>query len=321
MKGSYATTPGVSAARLGVLGLLSGLMLGMDGCAGSPEASRDVNVVPLIFTEIAAHGWREPESGEYGGVAMAAVLVRGPAGRDVGQVGYLAMDTGSALTFLYLGRDGERYVERAGTVRIGCETIDLPGRNFEKDNDRGIGIIGVLGADFLLDAPSVFDPREGLITRYPGDIGVEPGSRAIDQLETVTEVPFENIEGHIIVTVRVEGRDLRLMWDTGCPHLLWLGEAGRAGDEEHTGQDVEGGQFPMYFGAATLELPGEAPASVPALRVPRFPYYEGTVESLGGNIQGLAGQSVFGRRVMVFDRERGVIRLGAPEGIRDESAE
>ena len=61
----------------------------------------------------------------------------------------------------------------------------------------------------LLAAPSVFDPREGLITRYPGDIGAEPGSRAIDGIETVTEVPFENVEGLIIVTVRVDGRDLR----------------------------------------------------------------------------------------------------------------
>ncbi|MCC6969080.1 MAG: hypothetical protein IT434_02565, partial [Phycisphaerales bacterium] len=165
--------------------------------------------------------------------------------------------------------------------------------------------------------PSVFDPRGGLITRYPVDIGAQPGSRAIDGIVTVAEVPFENVGGHIIVTVRVDGRDLRLMWDTGCPHLLWLGETGRLGDEEHTGQDVEGGQFPMYFGSATLELAGEAPEAVPALRVPRFPYYEGTVESLGGNIHGLAGQSVFGRRLMVFDTARGVIRLGARDASHD----
>lgn len=275
----------------------------------------DRNVVPLVFTEIAEHGWREPESGEYGGIAVPAMhRVEGGAW----QVGYLAMDTGSALTFLYLGRDGERYVERAGTVRIGCETLELPGRNFEEDDDRGIGIIGVLGADYLLDAPAVFDPRDGLITRYPGDAGGASGTRAIDAIETVAEVPFENIDGHIIVTVQVDGRDLRLMWDTGCPHLLWLGESGRPGDEEHTGQDVEGGQFPMYFGRAMLELEGERATDVPALRVPRFPYYERTVELLGGNIHGLAGQSVFGRRIMVFDAERGVIRLGASEEAHEQ---
>ncbi|MBX3315372.1 MAG: hypothetical protein KF902_00760 [Phycisphaeraceae bacterium] len=286
------------------------------GCHSGPARERSacgVNVVPLVYTEMEDHAWREPESewgAEWGGVAVAAAYK--------GTVGYLAMDTGSALTFLYLGRDGERYVKHAGTVRIGCESFDLPGRNFQEDDDRGIGIIGVLGADYLLDVPSVFDPSSGLITRYPDDAGKPVGERAIDAIETVAEIPFEDVGGHILVTVRVDGRDLRLMWDTGCPHLLWLGEGGRAGDEEHTGQDVEGGQFPMYFGAAMLELPpgrggatSEPAREIPALRVPRFPYYEGTVEALGGNIHGLAGQSVFGRHVMVFDAVRGVIGLGA----------
>ena len=284
------------------------------GCDRRVEPATRVNAVPLVFTEIAGHGWRAPESGEFGGVAIP---VAHRASDGAWRVGYLAMDTGSALTFLHLGRDGARYVEHAGEVRIGGETFRLPGRNFDEDEDRGIGIIGVLGADYLLGVPSVFDARHGLITRYPGDVGEKIGERAIDGIETVTEIPFEDVGGHIVVTIRADGRDLRLMWDTGCPHLLWLGESGRPGDEEHTGQDVEGGRFPMYFGVACLELPGEGAVEIPALRVPRFPYYEGTVESLGGNIQGLAGQSVFGRRVMVFDSARGVIRLGPREDPRD----
>lgn len=287
---------------------------GLSGCHSTPTTC-DVNVVPLVFTEMADHAWREPENGEFGGVAVAAVRLDGRGAERATRAGYLAMDTGSALTFLYLGRDGERYVEHAGTVRIGCETFELPGRNFEDDDDRGIGIIGVLGADYLLSAPAIFDPMNGLITRYPSDVGKDVGSRVIDEIQTTTEVPFEDVGGHIIVTVRVDGHDLRLMWDTGCPHLLWLGQQRQAGDEEHTGQDVEGGRFPMYFGTATLELAGAGPSEIPALRVPRFPYYEGTVQSLGGNIQGLAGQSVFGRRAMVFDSTRGVIRLGPVEGL------
>jgi hypothetical protein len=316
----------------------------MAGCRSAPrvETAGDVatshhvggpNVVPLVFTEIAEHGWREAGdeegSGEWGGVVVAAAWENGSGPQrdhkqwrawDGRSVGYLAMDTGSALTFLYLGREGARYVEYAGRVRIGREVFDLPGRNFQEDDDRGIGIVGVLGADYLLDVPSVFDPRSGLITRYPEDAGKPVGERAIDAIETVAEVPFEDVGGHIIVTVRVDGRDLRLMWDTGCPHLLWLGEGGREGDEEHTGEDVEGGRFPMYFGTAMLEVGGgedggasEDAREIPALRVPRFLYYEGTVEALGGNIQGLAGQSVFGRRVMVFDAARGVIGLGKGE--------
>ncbi len=285
----------------------------MVGCRSAPTPVTSVdgpNVVPLVFTEIAEHAWREPESGEYGGLAIP-VSWQDPSSPDQpARVAYLGMDTGSALTFLYLGRDGPRYLKHAGAITIGRESFDLPGRNFEEDDDRGIGIVGVLGADYLLDVPSIFDPERGLITRYPADAGTPIGERAIDAIETVAEVPFEDVDGHIIVTVLVDGQSLRLMWDTGCPHLLWLGEAGRAGDEEHTGEDVEGGRFPMYLGNATLELPNHAPSTIPALRVPRFPYYEGTVESLGGNIHGLAGQSVFGRRAMIFDSARNLIRLG-----------
>lgn len=111
--------------------------------------------------------------------------------------------------------------------------------------------------------------------------------------------------------VNVDGVPLRLMWDTGSPHLLWVGAEGRPGDEPSLAQDVEGSRFPMFAGPARLEIAGLEPREAPViLRAPRFPYFEGTVEALGGNLHGLAGQSVFGWRRLVFDPAARVIRIG-----------
>jgi hypothetical protein len=68
----------------------------------------------------------------------------------------------------------------------------------------------------------------------------------------------------------------------------------------------------MYSGTAALEAPGQPAREIPALRAPRFPYFEGTVEALGGGIDGLAGQSVFGRRRMLFLPDENLIKVADP---------
>ncbi|MCG3128581.1 MAG: hypothetical protein CHACPFDD_03470 [Phycisphaerae bacterium] len=261
------------------------------GCVG-PQHVCPINRVPIIFTTPG-----DPASGEIGGMVLPVV--------HEGRVRYLAVDTGSALTFLYLGRHGPEFLPRAGTVRIGCERLPLPGRAFDADDETGIGIIGVLGADYFVTVPCRFDPAGGLVTRFP-DRRRSPAT----QPSHGAQIPFENVGGHVVVRLNVDGHELRLLWDTGCPHLLWLGAEGGAGDQTVTGQDVAGGQFTMHSGHATLRIPGEPPREIVALRVGSFPYLEGTIEALGGGIDGLAGQSVFGTRSMFFDPAASVIRLG-----------
>lgn len=226
-----------------------------------------------------------------------------------GQLRYLAVDTGSALTFLYLGEDEPEYIENAGTVQIGSETIVLPGRRLEADDETGLGIVGVLGANFFTQVPAAFDPVQGTISRHV-DVS------RLERAEEYTAIPFEEIEDHVLVRVLVDGQALRLLWDTGCPHLLWIGQDGRAGDEMSLAEDVEGSRFPMYVGQASLVLGNEPARTIVALRAPRFPYFEGTVAALGGDIQGLAGQSVFGFRRMLFDPQAGRILLGPAERAR-----
>lgn len=268
-----------------ICGLAAGLVTGCASHASKHEFSR----VPIVFTTAG------DASGVIGGMAA-------PVAYD-GRVSYLAIDTGSALSFLYLGESGPEYRPRVGRVRIGDEVLMLPGRGLAAADETAIGIIGVLGADYFVQKPCLFEPALARITRYPD--GLPP---SVAQL--ATPVPFEQVLGHILVRLTVDGRPLRLMWDTGCPHILWLGEAGRPGDVESLGEDVEGSRFPMYAGSGLLGLHGEPPRSVTVLRAPRFPYFEETVRALGGGIDGLAGQSVFGMRSMAFEPRSGTIHVG-----------
>ncbi len=268
------------------------VLLGGSACV-APDEPCAVNRVPLLWTTPG-----DSASGELGGMLVPV--------EHEGRSGYLAIDTGSGLTFLYLGEDGPEYVPEAGTVRIGCETLSLPGRSFGADDPSGLGILGVLGADFFLTVTTDFDPAAGTITRYPGGGGPQG-------TEGWTALPYEDVQHHCLLRLTVDGVPLRLMWDTGSPHLLWVGAEGRPGDEPSLAQDVEGGRFPMFAGPGQLEIPGLAHESRPVpviLRAPRFPYFEGTVEALGGDLQGLAGQSVFGWRRLVFEPAARVLRVG-----------
>jgi len=246
------------------------------------------NVVPLEFTTPG-----DRSSGELGGMVVPIEIDGRPA--------KLAIDTGSARTFLYLHGDAPEWIDEHALVRIGDEELMLPGRNLGPDVETDDEIVGVLGADFFLARPTTFDPSAGTITRHANE------ERAFDG---VSELAYEDVGQHVIVRLRADGEALRLMWDTGCPHLLWIGRDGRAGDAEQTAEDVEGGRFPMYVGTAEVEIAREPARAISTLRAPRFPYFEGTVRALGGGIDGLAGQSVFGWRRMTFDPRRRVIVLG-----------
>jgi hypothetical protein len=247
--------------------------------AGSDAGPCTVNSVPIEIDASAA----DVASGEIGGMKIPVTFE--------GRAGWLGVDTGSALTFLYLGRDGPEYVENAGTVQLGCESLALPGRNFE---DEDPSIVGVLGADVIIGTPSVFDPIARVFARHLD--GSAPGGT-----EGYSILPFENVRDHALVRLTADGRSLRMMWDTGSPHLLWVGEMGQPGDVKTYVSDIEGTIFPVWIGSADVELAGEPSRAIRVLRAPEFPYFEETVRILGGDIQGLAGQSTLGHRRLVFD--------------------
>jgi len=281
--------------------ILAVLMLAITSCA--TVAPGVIDRVPIALTTPGEAG-----SDEIGGMTVPVRF----GGRDAA----LAIDTGSALTFLSTGEGSPEYTPRAGLVTLGGRAVELPGRNFAPDDETGAGIIGVLGAEFFLESQTEFDPARMMITRYQD--GAHPGVCGWGR------VPLEDVGGHIILTLMIDGRSRRLMWDTGSPHLLLVGENATGGDLESLAEDAEGGRFAIFVGGAELRVPGELARRIPALRAPEFPYFEGTVRVLGGKIDGLAGQSVFGFRRLVFSRAAGtlfVAPLDPSIGLRGVSPE
>jgi hypothetical protein len=250
----------------------------------------DTNEVAFLIDDRDA----DTEHGELGGMMVPV--------QYEGALAYLAVDTGSALTFLYLGDDGPDYVREAGVVQLGCESLTLPGRGFSSDDTR-YPIVGVFGADLFITQHGELDLEARTLTRHlDGSRPAVPDSYA--------ELAFENALDHALIHVTVDGTDLRLMWDTGSPHLLWVGVEGRQDDEVGLAQDVEGNTFPIYSGPSEVSLASEPATTLRVMRAPEFPYFADTVEALGGNIQGLAGQSTLGARRIVFDPEASLMHLG-----------
>ena len=196
-----------------------------------------------------------------------------------GQDAALLFDTGSALTFVLLGDGAPAYVPDAGVLEIGCDSIAVPGRGGLADlgEEEGLPVIGILGVDYVAAGTTLVDHDAELLVRHPSGTAL-PGT------ETWSVLPYEDVEGYMISPADLDSDAVRLMFDTGAPHILWLGEEGQPGDQEVTTTDAEGNPLTLYYGDVLLGMAGEPPHEVPVLRAPSFPYFEDTVEALGGNI-------------------------------------
>lgn len=267
------------------LGILTSALL-LAGCQAPPAAA--YNEAPLILTFA-------------DGVADSQVV---PVELN-GAAAWLALDTGSAGTFLFRGPDDPPYVAHAGTVRIGSAVLHLPGYGAEgigPEMFEGKPIVGILGADFFL-------PRGEI--DYPGGRVVVWGNQPIPGARALPSLPLRVAGDLARVTVRLDGRDLDLMFDTGAHDTVLLGVDGLPGDEAAAVQTADGAESPVYAGTALIELPGEAARRVPVLRALEIPYISSwLVDEQGAN--GLLGLTSLGLRRIIFDGRR--LRLGPRDG-------
>lgn len=223
--------------------------------------------------------------------------------RDEGPAAFL-LDTGSSTTFLTVPKGSRDPTRNAGEVTIGTCKKQLDGRPYATDEKiDGLQTIGTLGVDALLQGTSELDLESRRIVRYfDGEVPSE--------ISSWPTVPIDIVQGLVLAHVSVDNHPLRLMVDTGSPHVLWLGQQGKPGDKEQKTSDAVGNILTLYLGQAQLELVTGAAETVPVLRAPSFPYLEETVRILGGNVDGLLGLSALGPRRIVFDARAGVLRIG-----------
>lgn len=220
-----------------------------------------------------------------------------------GQPAMFQLDTGSALTFLFQGPSAPPFTARVGTATIGCEQIDVAGRNLTipPETVDNLPVTGMVGMDFLLGYPSLLDVDSRLLTRFrDGSLGGLDPSGA-------PRIAFDEVRGHALVPATLNGANVRLMFDTGAGHTLWVGQQGQPGDQLQYVQDAAGTVFPIYVGTVELALPPNLPPrTIPVARAPEFPYFEETVNALGGNLHGLLGTTAFAAERLLFDGQQQV---------------
>jgi hypothetical protein len=279
-----------SAAAAGASGYGGSGGSKFDSGTDAPSAGCAPNTIPLIVEAEAGSPIRYWVPIEYQGEPAS-----------------LGIDTGSALTFLFLPPNSPRYVPHAGDIVVGCETLPVAGRNIDLGGSiNGLPRVGLLGADFFLSRTVELDAQQEKLTRHA--VGsVLPGT------ESWSTLPFDSVQGHIIAPVTLDAEPLRLMFDTGSPQIVWLGEPGRPGDQDVMVQDASGALLTFHRGPSLLEMAGEPARQIDVLRAPSWPYFESTVEALGGNIHGLVGLDVFAYRKLVFQPELEIIRIAPNE--------
>lgn len=205
------------------------------------------------------------------------------------------LDTGSGLTFVYLGRGGMDYVPAAAELEFGCDTFTIAGRGFDPGvgTVAGVRVAGIVGMDALWRHVTALDVGRRTLTQL---------ARLPAAAESADFVPVDIVLDHALARVTIDDEPLRLLFDTFAGHTLLVGHEGRPGDREQSVVDAEGTVFTIFVGTGSLRY-GERPAhDVPVARALRFPYFEETVAALGGDIDGLLGVTAFPEATLVFDR-------------------
>ena len=151
--------------------------------------------------------------------------------------------------------------------------------------------------------------------------GPPPGAWRMETQDGRTIVPFELRADHVVIPVKVNGRSLNLILDTGMPVdgvLLWGSQRVEAAGLEYAGKGLVMGpggnpvESDLAMGVM-LEVPGDTPgieftgqmAIVMPEDTTRTMHFEGT--------DGVIGQSLFGNFVVAFDYDSLKITFTEPE--------
>lgn len=256
-------------------------------CGGGNEALPDagVDAKDCTTSEVRLRVTRDP----LGPTRLYALVQHD--GADVA----LVVDTGSQITFL--SHDGPDGAPNVGTVDFGCEQRSLRGRPFHlTETVDGKPVVGFLGNDFFLEKQRMFDLPANRIRE-----GACP--------QEWPRTAIENRFNFLFVMANVDGSLLRLGFDTGAPHTLWLDQDGKVGDQPVSSQDAYGNPLTLFLGSAALALAGEPTRTVPILRIQDFPSLEDSNAQIGGGINGLFGLSAMGDRRFCIDGTDASIRF------------
>lgn len=219
----------------------------------------------------------------------------------LGKVGPFLVDTGTSRTFaLRTSSDDDTYNTPAV---IACRSTVIP-----VFDNQGMGTTpdgelqsGRLGVDLLSRGAYDLDLRAGTFLWTDTTPATPP--RAV-------VLALEPRDGFLIASgVRVDGRDTKLIVDTGAHNILVMSDVERPGETASTARDGTGEEFTLYTAAGAVSLAGGKDRRIPVDRAASFPTLEKLIQQLGTDIDGLLGLSALGDERIIVSSDSLVVVL------------
>jgi hypothetical protein len=222
--------------------------------------------------------------------------------RDV--VGNYLVDTGSSTSFVTHTGDEAHKHKTADTV-IFCHAMTLPiiGRLRPGTTPNGEPQAGVLGSDLVAHGSVLdLDLVNGKLSWYqPANEPPPPGAVVL---------PIEYRKGWLVASgIKVEGRDVKLVVDTGASNVILVDKTPRLNEVREETVDGTAAPITLFHGDGEVTFAGGPPRHVPVDRTDSFPTLEGLIEMLGGDVAGLLGLTSMGRERIVISNESLILMM------------
>ena len=218
-----------------------------------------------------------------------------------GVPGNYLVDTGSLTSFVtYSGVEAS---SSASTV-IFCQETTLPiiARLRPGATPTGEPQAGVLGSDLVAHGAVLdLDLVKGALSWYQPAREVPTGAIVL---------PVENRNGWLIASgIKVDGRDVKLVIDTGASNVILVDRTPRAIEVREDTVDGTASPITLYHGDGEVTFAGDVARHVPVDRTDAFPTLEGLIANLGGDVAGLLGVTALGRERIVISGDALVLIL------------
>ena len=123
-------------------------------------------------------------------------------------------------------------------------------------------------------------------------------------------LPIEYRNGWLVASgIKVDGRDVKLVVDTGASNVILVDKLPRAGEVREDTVDGTASAITLYHGDGEIAFAGDVARHVPVDRTDSFSTLEGLIANLGGDVAGLLGLTSLGRDRIILTRESLVVVL------------
>jgi hypothetical protein len=211
------------------------------------------------------------------------------------------IDMGSPTSFVYAGiADGgiASCSPNGGHTAISCVPADLPGCPGVGETTPDNSVVrGTLGTDLVARGAAL-------------DLGIAQSRfwwwrtpPAPPAGATRVALQYNEGTGALVATgIKLDGRDVRLMVDTGSPHVLILSSTPRPNETVVHTADGNNNPVTLYTSTIQISFGAGSARTVAVDRADTFPDLEGLFAQLGGNVDGLLGLNALGHERIVISK-------------------